>query len=150
MQFIHIFSGLLTPIIGITTIFILDLQYSLQEYKVRHDLYEPRMKVYRAIIKFLEHVNGFGDASQEDISELIEQTAEAHFLFKGKIEKHIQSLQNRGIDIQGVNMQLRNQLLPIGERRNKLADALGKHFAWFNAQFEVTTKLFDEYLKLDR
>jgi hypothetical protein len=149
MNFVDILSAYLTPIIGLTTISILVLQYLLQRYKIRHDLYEPRIKIYRAVYAFLIHAAQNGDVKNEALADLIQNTAEARFLFRGKIKKHIDLMYNKGLQMQLINQRLRDNRVPKGEERNKLADTLSEHAQWFSKQFDKTNKLFSKYLTLD-
>ncbi len=149
MKFINILSAFLTPIIGLTTISILVLQYLLQRYRVRKDLYEPRIKIYRAVNEFLMHANQHDNVSEDTLTALIQSTTEARFLFRGKIRKHIYLLHSKGLKLQIINKRLDNPHLERGGERDKLVDALEEHSNWFSIQVEKTNKLFSKYLTLD-
>jgi len=148
MEIVNLFSALLTPVIGVATISILILQYRLQRYKVKHELYEPRMKIYRSVRDFLQFVLHSGDASQEQISKLIEETSEAQFLFKGKIRRHIRDLSRHAVDIQMLNRQLNSKFPRAEDRLNELAKKQEDEFKWFMDQIEKTDKLFSKYVTL--
>jgi hypothetical protein len=145
----EIFSGYLTVVIAITTTYIVIQQYLVSRYKVRMDLYDRRLKIYNAIMKFMRHVRQHGDASNDQIFELIEQTAESKFLFKGAIKEHIELLYQKALDLQEVNRQLADHSLPKGAERTRLAKEMTKHFQSLRDQYNQTDILFSKYLKLD-
>lgn len=149
MGIINVFSALLTPVIALTTVTILILQYRLQRYKVRHELYEPRMKVYRSARDFLQHVLQSGNASSEQLSKLMEETSEAQFLFKGKIKQHIRELFNHAVDIQSTARTLTSKFPYSEEHLNDAVQKQEAQFKWFMSQIDRLDELFSEYLTLD-
>lgn len=149
METIKIFSALLMPVIAITTATIIVLQYQLQRYKVRHDLYEPRMKIYRSLREFLQHVLQYGNASSEQLSKLMDETSEAQFLFKGKIRDYIREVHRHALGIQIASNSLKQAVPPSEEYLNKAAQKQETEFKWFMDQIDRIDALFSEYLTFD-
>ena len=102
-EILNILSGFLTPIIAVLAIIIAYRQYKIQKYRVRIDLFDRRLKIYNAIMDFMSHVRQKGDASNDQIFNLIERTIDSRFLFKGEIKNHIESLIQQALDIQEIN-----------------------------------------------
>ena len=97
----------------------------------------------------MRHVRQHGDASNDQIFELIEQTADSKFLFKGEIKNHIELLVRHALDLQEVNRQLNDHSLPVGDERTRLAKEMTNHFKILREQYNRTDELFSKYLKLD-
>jgi hypothetical protein len=129
-EYLPILTGLLTPIIAILALIIANRQFKIQEYRVRFDLYEPRMKIYESIMKFLKKVRQKGDASQDDLYDLLNETIHAKFLFKGEMSDHIEAIFKRAAELQYVQTELSNHNLPEGDVRTKLAKQMTAHFKW--------------------
>jgi|SRR3990172_6917781 len=147
-QIFEIFSGYLTIVIAITTTYIVIQQFLVSRYRVRMDLYDRRLKVYNAIMKFMRHVRQHGQADNDQIFELIEQTAESKFLFEGEIKDHIESLYQEALDLHEIHQEL-DHSLPKGAERSRLAKEMTIHFKHLRDQYKRTDELFLKYLKLD-
>jgi hypothetical protein len=146
----RILAGLLTPLIAAIALFIAYWQYRLQEYRVRLDLYDRRIVIYEAIMQFLSGVSQKGTASNEELISLLRDTRQAKFLFKGEIERHINSIYDKALNLQYIRKQLDNEYLPRGPERDSLATQMSLHFKWLSEQYKKTDEMFLKYVKLDR
>src|SRR5574341_494685 len=95
-QPIEILSAALTPIIGIIAVYIAYQQYRTNALKLKHELYDRRLSVYRAIIKLLSVIVTRGTVSHVELLTFISETAESHFLFKEEISKYIEDIYDKG------------------------------------------------------
>jgi len=141
-------SAFLAPAIALVTSYIAVQQYRLNKLKVRHDLYEPRMRIYRTIMEFLSYIMQNGSTTDEELTRLLRDTSEARFLFRGKVKKHIEFLYQRALDLQEINRELSEPGLPVGDRRSELAKSKSALFKWFRGQIGVTRDIFTRYLKM--
>jgi hypothetical protein len=148
--YIDFASALLTPLIAILVALIAYRQYRIQEYRVRLDLYDKRLKIYEAVMTFFRHLYQNGSASTEELLSLTGDTAEARFLFKGHMRNQIDLIYRTALDLQEINRELSNHSLPVGPERSELAKKMTAHFKLLRAQRDQTVKLFEKYLRLDR
>lgn len=95
-EFPTVLSGFLTPVIAILTLIIAYSQYRIQEYKVRFDLYGPRMKIYESIMDFLKRLD----------RKVMLQMRNLFFFFK---RQHIRNSCSKG-KLQNTSMQSRSEL----------------------------------------
>ena len=146
-DFLTYFSGYITIVIAITMVYIAIQQLLIARYRVRMDLYDKRIKVYNSVMEFLGRILGRGNATDDNLFDLINQTKESRFLFEGEIGDQIEVLRKQAIKLQYFNCQLSDDRLPVAER-NKLADELQKGFHWFHQQYDYTEELFLKYLKI--
>jgi hypothetical protein len=148
--FMTLFSSLLTLLIAILAVVIAYRQYKIQEYRVRLDLYEPRMKIYDSIMKFLSAIMQKGTATNDELFTFVRETSRAKFLFKGEMEKHIDSIYKVAVDLQYVQGQLDNQNLPVGPHRTAFAEKSTEYFQWLRKQYDKTDEMLTKYVKLDK
>jgi len=148
-QIFEIFSGYLTIVIAITLAYIAIQQHLTEKYKIRIDLFDRRMKIYNSIMVFMRHVRQHGDAKNDQIFDLIDNTSDSKFLFKGEIKEHIDSLIQLALDLQEVNQQLDNRSLPKGDERSHLAKERTAKFKILRDQYDRTDELFSNYIRLD-
>ncbi|MBI5021999.1 MAG: hypothetical protein HZB59_11240 [Ignavibacteriales bacterium] len=143
-------SGFLTPIIALIALWIAYRQFKIQEYRVRLDLYDRRLKIYEAIMKFLSGISQKGDSTWDEVLEFLRDTKEAKFLFKGEMKAHLDSIYNRAIKLQSVQEELKNKSLPIGPEREAFAKQMSEHYKWLKSQYKTTDELFLKYIRLDQ
>ena len=147
---LNILSGFLTPTIAILAIWIAYRQYKIQEYRVRFDLYGARITIYESIMKFLSTVRQKGTASDDELFTFLRETSRSKFLFKGEMEKHIDAIYDKAVELQYVQKQLSNEALPVGQDRTNFAKQAREHFKWLGEQHDKTNKMFIKYIKLDK
>jgi hypothetical protein len=148
-KFLTYCSGFLAPVIVILTAYIAIQQYGLTRQKVRFDLYEPRMKIYRSIRAFLTDIIRDGRTSHLQIATLMDETSESHFLFGRKVTKYIDLLCSHALELNELTTELDRPELPVSDRRTELAKANTVHLRWLVQQRKVIPKLFARYLRID-
>jgi hypothetical protein len=145
---IEIFSGFLTPVIAIITVAILILQYFLAKRRWRLDLYDKRYPVYLATMQYLSSVMQKADVTQEEIFNFLRNSKDKEFLFGKDIQEYLDVLYEKGQDLSFTNKKLENE--SIEKERERLLDKRHNLLMWFKDQFEISKKLFGEYLKIDK
>ena len=85
MSLINTLSGLLTPVIAVTTLYIAYQQYKTGKDKLRFDLYERRLKLFEFFKGFLFKTIETGQIEGPEISEFRHNTYEIIFLFEEDI-----------------------------------------------------------------
>ena len=61
-------SNVLVPLIAIITLYIAFQQYRLDRFKTRRLIYPERIEVFRAVIRFLQHVNAHAMSPREHLA----------------------------------------------------------------------------------
>lgn len=137
--YIKLFSALLTPMIAITTTYIAIQQYKLQKLKLRREMFDRQLVVYKAVMGYLASIMQSDDSAAE--------TADVHFLFKPDITDFIETLYNKGLDLELKNEELKD---PSNSReKKKIAQEKLEIRKFLGAQFKITKQKFHEYLAVD-
>lgn len=121
-------SGIAPIIYGGITVYIAVQQYKGNQLKLKHELYERRMKVYKGLTDLLGFIGREADIQEEQIWMFRRETADSCFLFGEEIPQYLKTVYENAIDL----------------RSQKNGD-LQK---WFYNQFEVAEKKFSSYLAL--
>jgi hypothetical protein len=141
-------SALLTPLIGLTTVLILILQFRLAAQKTRLALYKERYPVFKETLRFIDLVTGQGKVSIAQLILFRRYTEENQFLFRENVPIFMKLLFTQGTDllttINLLNTE-KNQadLERYAQRRQEL-------FEWFGNQAAVAKRLFGQYLRIPR
>ena len=149
MNAIEILQGLLTPVIGLTTLYIAYQQHQIEKAKFRHERYERRLRLFKAAMQFVACATTAADLTNEELHSFLRETSEARFLFGKEVEKFIDTLYKKGVDLHHLNKKIEASRGPQSEAdRAHLADELKELLLWFGNQFEEGRRLFDPYLSL--
>jgi hypothetical protein len=150
---IGLFTAALTPITTIVVLYIAYRQYKTDYDKLRHDLYEKRIKVYKSIMFFLSGINESRGVSLEEIQLFTNQTYESIFLFDPEVTKHIEKIGRNARKLSYLNHEFKrrkelsvDELVNEYDRMDKDDDEFNRLVSWFNDQFEITNRLFMKYL----
>ena len=115
-QVIESLTALLTPVIAVIAVYIAYQQWQTNQQRLKIDLYDRRLSVYKAVTKYLNAVLRTLHPTLEDLSEFHRSTAEADFLFGPDIRKYLDDLYKHGVQLQRWKEEYRN------ERQNLPAD----------------------------
>ena len=142
-------SLLLSATIGFLTIYIAWQQHNINKLKIRSDLFDRRFKIYQELMKFLARIMQNGTTSNDDLIQLLRNTAESEFLFGHKVAEFIDSLYKRGNELNTVTKRLNATGYPPAERE-KLVRIEAEHLDWFKKQFDTAKEIFKEHLDISR
>jgi hypothetical protein len=145
---VKILSALLTPVIAVVTTYIAVQQYRLAKFKVRHELFERRLAVYKAVVEYLSYVVRPTPPADESATKMIRETADAYFLFRPELTEYLHLLYTKGIDLWALNEELTDTTMEKEERKHKAVER-GDLKKWFGNQYAVVMERFREYLALD-
>lgn len=143
MKYVQILSALLTPVIAIITTYIAIQQYRGDKAKLRHEVYEKRLKIYQATVKFLRRAPTGRGLDLGTILQFNVQTAEHSFLFGDEITDYLKLLSKkaarkvflkRGYEAQEESREEHLELEQINE--------------WFLQQQRIVHEQFMKYLNL--
>jgi len=137
------------------TVFVALLGYAAGRYqakterlRLRHELYDRRMKLFRGVMVLLSHVLQQGKVDLPQIFEFNAATQESYFLFGKDIYEYMRTLHVRAVDLRTVGQKLAQQSLPVGEERSRLADNESELLKWFGEQFDVAREKFSKHMSL--
>ncbi len=147
-----ILSGLLTPLIALVAIYIAYQQYRINSLRLRHDVYERRLRVYKAVQAFLSEIMRQGDIDFLRTSQFYAEASEAAFLFEEEIQTFIDDLHAKAIDLHSFHERMYpsdgSSGLPVGEERSKVAHENGELLKWFIHQLPKSKELFGKHMRI--
>jgi hypothetical protein len=149
-DYITLLAAILTPTLAIIGTFLAVQQWRINDRKLKHDLYDRRLPLYTALMRFLTKIGQEAKASDEEISDFLQKTRESHFLFDDEVRRFLEEIYKGAIDLRYHNTMLHAQgsSLPIGDERTRIAKENSELLKWFNAQFESARNKFTPYLRL--
>jgi len=146
---IETISGLLTPLIAIITVLILYWQFRLERNRWRLALYDKRYPVYLSTREYLCFIIQHATMTQEELDKFQRNSKDKEFLFGVDVKKYLDELYSKGNQLMRYTRRLQKGNIEE-EKRIKLIDDEENLNAWFRKQFEVSKKLFGEYLAIDK
>ena len=142
----------MTPLIGAIATGIAYQQHRTNRFRLRHELYERRIRIYKIVIEFVSDIVRSGTAEYPKVTKFYSEASEAVFLFPSPIQTHIDLLYGNAIDL----AYSQEQLYPSdkskgveGEERGRVAGKKGELVKWFNKQLPETKALFRIHMNLD-
>ena len=145
---VKLFSALLTPVIAIVTTYIAIQQYRILKFKIRHELFERRLSIYKAVIEYLSAVSRQNPPADESAIKMFRETADGRFLFKDEVTEYLDQLYKKGIDLSTLNMELQDHTL-VGDERIQKVNQRADLKLWLAKQYTVTYETFKKYLSLN-
>ncbi|BAW95903.1 hypothetical protein NIES970_08370 [[Synechococcus] sp. NIES-970] len=149
-EFIEIITSPAVIAACITT-YVAYQQYRINRYRLKFDLYDRRLHIFRHVIKFTisicNHPSWIEPQAWHDsrLAELDENIQESIFLFDEEIYKYIKSIREESLEILTVSQLLAEKNLSQDDR-NMYADKKAKKLIWLTNQLEVSQKKFGKYL----
>ncbi|HZY74547.1 MAG TPA: hypothetical protein VFE22_15670 [Edaphobacter sp.] len=123
-------------------------QFLLQREAFRANLYEKRLKVFRATTEFLAKFAAEVRTEQQDIHKLLRDTNEAQFLFGPEVVAFISELRHRALEHRKKS-QLVDDPREIGRRDELMAD-VHRLEDWLMVEaFQAAREKFAPYLKFN-
>lgn len=103
MELIEIFKGLLTPLVAVIAVYIAWQQLKTNQRKLKFDLFEKRIAVYRDFVEFSSSASSPNVAQNEPllVSEQFQKImAATKFIFHEEMRDELSNLHNKAIDYQ--------------------------------------------------
>jgi hypothetical protein len=147
---ISFLSAALTPLLGVIAVYIAYQQYRTNELRLRHDLYERRLRVYKAVQAYLVYILREAKVDIPQAVQMYADASEAAFLFDKDVQKYIDLLYKKGIQLRSFRQQLYRPDgsvgLPVGTERSHVADQEANLLKWFGDQLEESKELFRKHM----
>ena len=151
-SWIDVLSGLLTPLIALIAVYIAYQQYRTNSLRLRHEVYERRLRVYKAVQAFLSEIMREGDIDFPRTSHFYAEASEAAFLFDREIQTFIDDLHAKAIDLHTLHERIYpsdgSPGLPVGEERSKVAHENGELLKWLIHQLPKSKDLFGKHMRI--
>jgi hypothetical protein len=143
MQWLQAVALIAIPVIGAWLAY---KQARIAEAKLNLDLYEKRFAVFQAARKLLSKVSQQTQVDMRDIDEFTLDVLDAGFLFNERVEKYLDGLRNKALDLWALSEELKAE-----NDQNKRADLIRKRSTLFKQlvhEFPVARETFKPYLVL--
>jgi hypothetical protein len=137
---IKIVSASATLAIGAAASFLAYQQFRLSRSKLRFDLYEKRLAVFKTVRDFASLIAIHGEA---DAGAFYRDTIERRFLFEEDVYLYIEDMFKRAQELKSLKEQNAEPNLPEDER-TRLKKAIVNHSSWF---FDQTDEMFEVFNK---
>lgn len=149
MGYTAIISGLaalLTPVIGITTAYIAYQQYKTNKVRLKYELYERRIVVFRGVLAHLSSIMRQGRVKEVELVELVKSTGEKEFLFSKDVCDLINDIYDRSVKMLCLDDELKD--MAVGEERSRLVKEHGELFRWMVSLLPEIRGKFKNYLNI--
>lgn len=151
-SWIDIMSALLVPTIAIVGIYIAYQQYRINKQRLRHETYERRLAVYKAVQRYLSEILRDGKTSYDRALQFNSEAAEATFLFDESVQQRIDEIYQKSIDMVANYEQMYpsdgSPGLPVGDERSKVATINSELLKWHISQLKESRPFFAKKLGL--
>ena len=146
---LDILYGALTPLIAIIAVYIACQQYKINRARLNNELYERRITIFKAVMKFISEVIQNVSPDIITLSQFYADTGEADFLFESDIRQYIDTLYENGRKLG----KLADQLSPADDSSGlpKVNEGIKEKwelFNWFSDELPNAKKLFKRYLSI--
>lgn len=151
---IQLLSGLLVPVIAALGVWIAYRQHKTNQQqadtarqKLRLDLFDRRLVVYEATMKFFASVFTSGYVNGSPLTEYMTAVRGAKWILDDEIHDYL----NKTVYHQALAMQVNNEELkavPVGPDRSAMAHRNSELMTWFTSQPEALVSMFNKYLRL--
>lgn len=151
-SWIDILSALLVPLIAIVGIYIAYQQYKINEQRLRHETYERRLAVYKAVQRYLSEILRNGKTTYQSALEFNSEASEAAFLFDSSVQDKIDEIYKKSIEMVHEYEKLypsdSSPSLPVGEERSAIAEKKTELLIWHTDQLKECRPFFAKKLGL--
>lgn len=140
-------SALLTPTVAVLGAFIGYRQWRLAQNRLKLDLFERRLAIYRAAIDFLLSIAETGTIKTEHLYKFMASTSETKWIINESVANIFKNdFFEKAIDFQRIESELDG--VPAGEIRTKAVNDKAAIRKWFISQHDVLDQKFSQYLQL--
>lgn len=125
-------------------------QWKTARTKLQLDLYDKRRPVLLAVRELRRALTqGKGENVDKAVSDFVEQTSEATFLFDDHIVRFLEEFRTRAYSYQDAKEDLMDAPAD-GEERKRLQKELRQTRQWLRLQYTVVEQTFLPYMRLEQ
>jgi hypothetical protein len=141
-------QSVLTIVIAASVAYIALRQWLTARDKLRLDLYDRRLLIYREVVEYLSLMMQSHEIKTEDLGKFRAATSEADFLFDPEISKYIDEVGNKAMKLWEAKFVLPE--VPEGLNRQKTVSEIVECATWFSGQHEIAKKKFMKYIDISK
>lgn len=152
MQIIKILNGLLTPIIAVLAVYIAYRQYQTANAKLKLDLYEKRLKIFRDFKAFIWLRITKLEFEESELEDFEVNTNEFIFLFGDEIVKFRNALITKGKNLIKKDREIKRRIveenlhLTDPMELKKLQKERDEISTWLETEHKNIENRFSKYL----
>lgn len=142
------FSAILTPIVAVLAIWIAYRQYDTQQYQVRLDLFERRIKIIEDVRTVLTDIDKHYSGDPKNVNLELFRVAYRHsmYLFSTDIQTYLKGIDSRIGSLEGIELELKKESSDK-ETLNKQKDVI---IVWLREQRPGHEKKFEKFMTLNK
>lgn len=139
----------LASVIALLALYIAYRQWKNDSIRLKHELYDRRLKVYKDLRRLLNEVAG---ADYETVMVIFDAYTESHFLFDDDIPEYLETVWDKANKVASLNTQMQggydmsNPL--IAAEYKGYEDAHVELIVWFHDQYDEAKNKFRKYLAI--
>lgn len=122
-------------------------QLRLTEAKLKFDLYERRLVLFRTVKEFAGKLTMTGNAGHDVTGPFYHDTIERHFLFDKDVADYIGEMYEKAKQVNGTKLELERPRLEENERQT-LNRQLVDQMKWFYEQEQNVIRVFSKDLSI--
>jgi hypothetical protein len=148
-ELLELSKGLLTPLIGVVTVYIAYQQWRTNQQKLKLDCYDRRLKVYEEL-KSIIVASLNRKTTNDDIIKYNRAVAESDFLFDTDITEYLKEVSKHCINIRQYNEEYHEVTINHSDKYNpqEAADGIYAESTWLLEQHKNLKTKFERYLKI--
>jgi len=147
-NWLKIFAGLLTPLLGFVATAIIVMQYFLQRNRWKLDLFDKRYPIYDCTKKYLSTIARDAKITRDDLYLFLRETKDSEFLFGNDVNDYLKLLYEKGVDLKFISDK--STQVKIEEERLKAIEQEHILLTWFSKQHSEASEKFGKYLRIDK
>jgi len=117
---VPVLQALLTPTIAVAALGIAGLQLRLNQLKLKHDLFDRRVKILETTRDFVSHVIATGDVDRDELVKYRMGIINCRALFPPDISEYLWNLWKEGNALRLLETQVRSAPSPSTELMDKI------------------------------
>jgi hypothetical protein len=145
-SYIDILSAALIPVIAIITTYIAIQQFYTNKLRLKHEMYDRRIKIYLELLAILGDLLKNGDAGNDEFNKLYLLSAQFPFIFKVVNIKYIHSIHDNMNSLHTLNTILKDST--DQKERERSAKKKTEIMEWARKQVRHMEVIFSSDLKL--
>ena len=151
-SWIDILSALLVPVIAIVGLIITYQQYKINQQRLKHELYERRLVIFKHMKTYLSEILSSGTVTYQRAMQFNYDVAESTFILNEDINNRIKEIYSKSVDMATIYERLNpadgSSGLPKGEERTKASQDKLELQLWLTNQLTELKPLFINHLSL--
>ena len=149
-DWVDILTALMTPTVAIIGSLIAYQQWRINKLRLRHELYDRRMGVYRKLMDFLGSILVHASFDSASYAEWLKASYEGYFLFDEGMVGYFDTLNEKSRAFRRVCREKETKAGKLDDDKwRELCDKDELLQEWFEKQFDIAKGRFGQFLRID-